>query len=113
MITRDESSKDIKEVDKILPKQFVDILVIVDDLATVWGSYYTHLVGIVPFYFFKDAIIDKLRKETKKENGDSTEDQSIQKVFSSDCFLKLLPAFLQRIHKIYFRGASISIPKVL
>ena len=112
MITRDESSKDIKEVDKILPKQFVDILVIVDDLATVWGSYYTHLVGIVPFYYFKDAVMEKLRKEGKEENRDLPGEESIQKVFSADCFLKFLPVFLQRIHRIYFQGVSHSIPKV-
>jgi hypothetical protein len=123
MITRDESGKEIKEVEKILPKHSSDILVIVDDLAAVWGPFYTHVVGIVPFYFFKDANIlkyEQARKE-KCEDFEPTAVKSVEVLVDEkpivtvevhDCFLKFLPAFLQRLHSLYFNAGRPSIPKV-
>ena len=129
MITRDESGKEIKEVEKILPKHSVDILVIVDDLATVWGPFYTHVIGIVPYYFFKDANILKYQQDAKSKEHQPTEkpindsdnnngkapneEKPIETVEAYDCFLKFLPSFLQRLHSTYFSiGGSPSIPKV-
>lgn len=56
MITRDESHKNYKELEKILPSQMDRLCVIVDDLIDVWHLKLKSVVQVVPFLYFGDGI---------------------------------------------------------
>ena len=55
LITRNESFKEIKELDKIIPIQYKDSLVIIDDTVSVWKHHLDILIKIIPYYAMKDS----------------------------------------------------------
>lgn len=55
MLTRDETESNVKEIGKVLPKDSVDMLLIVDDLPAVWGVYQGLVANVVPYHAFEWA----------------------------------------------------------
>lgn len=110
LITRDESKLEIKELDKILPVEYNDILVIVDDTKIVWKNHKKNLVMILPYFFFKEdeRLNKKILKEVENkvdQDYDQGEKLAINDIFinRNDCYLHFLGRHLKLINKIYYQ----------
>lgn len=109
LITRDESKLEIKELDKILPAEYNDLLVIVDDTKVVWRNHKHNLVVILPFYFFKD---DKNTSKVLSSEVDKKVENDVKKevpleaaelfINQNDCYLHFLARHLRLINKVYY-----------
>lgn len=108
LITRDESKLDIKELDKILPAEFNDLLVIVDDTASVWVKHKSNLIMILPYFFFRNderlnrKVFTEPNNEIEKDNNALISEDELF-INKNDCYLHFLARHLRLINRIYYQ----------
>ena len=76
-----------KELEKIIPEKYRDMVLILDDNAEVWRKYRDNLVQVYPYLFWH------------KED----DNQEIRRVNYPDYYLHYLDVFLQRTVALYKR----------
>lgn len=102
LITRNESLKQHKEFDKVLSRECLDWVVILDDTKGVWGECPGNLLHVKSFDFFKDGGHGgKLEEKSQsKQKGVFYErrDESM-----GDIYLMYIRIFLKLLHEMFFR----------
>lgn len=86
-----------KELEKIIPEKYRDLVLILDDNKEVWSKYKDNLVQVYPYYFWQ-------REE---------DNEVIRSVDHSDHYLHYLGHFLQRSVDIYKKYKTEHSPKTL
>ena len=135
LVTRDETPSNVKDITKVIPKDSLQMLLIVDDLPNVWGVCQPMVVNILPYTAFKwESEADKkTSSENPIDNHEETTDntlslpmhsspadplptatqtktpsQQIRLINPSDCNLYFLAPFLNELHSLFFdlKGCS-------
>lgn len=93
MISRQDNNLDFKELEKVIPEKYRDMVIILDDNSDVWHKYRDNLVQVLPYHYWnKDTAADPVIAGPDK-----------------DCYLYYLGSFLQRAFSIYNKVKSRSV----
>lgn len=120
LITRNESLKNYKEIDKVLHPDCLDLVVILDDTDHVWGKIRGNLIHVRSFNFFKEGghggmktpkPIENQKKNLYGSNHKQLPEHPIvpkeefyEKLSGKhkDMYLKFLKINLKMFHHFYF-----------
>lgn len=109
LITRNESTKHYKELDKVLSLDCLDWVIILDDTKSVWNNFIGNLLHVKSFNFFEDGghggVLDKPLTIKKGEFYVK------KKSFMTDIYLRYIQIYLKLLHEFFFRfETKISLP---
>lgn len=97
LISKSDYDLNHKELEKIIPEKYRDLVLILDDNVDVWRKYKDNLVQVFPYYYW-------IKEEDNEE---------IRTVSHPDYYLHYLGHFLQRSVAIYKRYKEEHQPKTL
>jgi hypothetical protein len=85
MISRQDNNLDFKELEKVIPEKYRDLVIILDDNTEVWHKYRDNLIQVLPYYYWdKDTAADPVVAGPDK-----------------DFYLYYLGSFIERAFSIY------------
>jgi TFIIF-interacting CTD phosphatase-like protein len=99
LISRNESIKNVKELDKVISKQCKSMTVIIDDTAEVWKEYPLNLIHVKKFLYFKDG--EHGGQRTQSETDSSGPYYDILQT-NPDLYLYFLSIRLKVLHAAFF-----------
>lgn len=97
LISKSDYDLKHKELEKIIPEKYRDLVLILDDNVDVWSKYKDNLVQVYPYYYW-------IKEEDNEE---------IRTVSHPDFYLHYLGHFLERSIAIYKKYKEEHTPKTL
>lgn len=99
LISRNESIKNVKELDKVISKQCKSMTVIIDDTVEVWKEYPLNLINVKKFLYFKDG--EHGGERTQSDSANNSPYYDILQT-NPDLYLYFLCIRLKVLHSVFF-----------